>query len=156
MKLNENKDRVGNVIKIKLNESSSGLARVIGGSFLEFYDVFLSDSQPNFDCASITQYNVIFTLSVHKSWTKNSGWQLIGSNSSAIPNPPRQFMQSIGNPNDIKIVDPTGGMIPSTRQQVELEGLERVAVWEDGHIEDRLRDYSSGKPNVWMDQLKLK
>jgi len=156
MKLKENKDRVGNVIKIKLNEDNSGLARVIGGSFLEFYDVLLSDAQSNFDCASITQHNVTFTLSVHKSWTKNSGWQLIGSNTNAIPNPPRQFMQGIGNPNDIKIVDPTDGIYPATRQQVELEGLERVAVWEDSHIEDRLRDHFSGKPNVWMDQLKLK
>jgi len=36
----------------------------------------------------------------------------------------------------------------------ECEKLERAAVWEPSHIEDRLRDYYSGVPNQWVESLK--
>jgi hypothetical protein len=38
----------------------------------------------------------------------------------------------------------------------ECDGLETAAVWEAEHIEDRLRDHFSGKPNKWVEQLRIK
>jgi len=40
--------------------------------------------------------------------------------------------------------------------RAECEGLERCAVWEPEHVEDRLRDHFAGKPNVWVESLRLK
>jgi hypothetical protein len=38
----------------------------------------------------------------------------------------------------------------------EVKGLERAAVWEADHIEDRLTDYIDGKENKWVKSLELK
>jgi hypothetical protein len=35
-------------------------------------------------------------------------------------------------------------------------GLERAAVWEPEHIEDRLRDHFNGIKNIWEESLKIK
>lgn len=156
MKLKAKKDNIGNIIKIKLDENTSGVARVIGDSFIEFYDILLADAQSDINLTMLDNSKVIFTLSVHKSWVKNPGWELTGTDTDNIPRPPRQFMQNIANANDIKIVDPSGGIIPTTKEEVLSEGLERVAVWEVNHIEDRLRDYFAGKPNIWLEHLKIK
>lgn len=36
----------------------------------------------------------------------------------------------------------------------ECGNLERAAVWEPSHIEDRLRDHYLGIPNQWVESLK--
>lgn len=36
----------------------------------------------------------------------------------------------------------------------ECKVLEAAAAWEAEHVEDRLRDYFSGRPNAWAEQLK--
>jgi len=38
----------------------------------------------------------------------------------------------------------------------ESQGLEAAAVWEPEHIEDRLRDHFDGKPNKWLESLRIK
>lgn len=40
--------------------------------------------------------------------------------------------------------------------KMACEGLERAAVWEPEHVEERLRDLYVGKPNIWVEQLKIK
>lgn len=46
-----------------------------------------------------------------------------------------------------------GGEEPASRQ--ELEGLEVAAVWDPEHVEDRLRDHFSGRPNKWVESIRL-
>jgi hypothetical protein len=42
--------------------------------------------------------------------------------------------------------------VAATRQ--ECLGLERAAVWEPEHVEDRLRDHYAGVTNKWVESLK--
>jgi hypothetical protein len=35
-------------------------------------------------------------------------------------------------------------------------GLERAAVWDPEHVEDRLRDHRAGVPNKWVESLALR
>jgi hypothetical protein len=44
--------------------------------------------------------------------------------------------------------------IPATL--AEIEGLECAAVWDPEHVEDRLRDHFAGRPNIWVESLKIK
>lgn len=150
------KDDVGSILKVKLANTTFGLARVIGGGFIEFYDISITNEGLIEVVNTLKQHKVIFTLSVHKSWKKNSGWESIGNSMDSIPSPPKQFMQNFANLDDIKIINPDGSMAVSTREEIVKQGIERVAVWEDNHIEDRLRDYFSGVPNRWLDQLGVK
>lgn len=37
----------------------------------------------------------------------------------------------------------------------ECRGLETAAVWEPEHVEDRIRDHFAGRPNIWVEQLRI-
>lgn len=45
-----------------------------------------------------------------------------------------------------------GVEIPSTKE--ECQELERAAVWDPEHVEDRLRDHYDNVPNQWIESLK--
>lgn len=150
------KEDIGNVLQIQLDASTFALGRIIGGGFIEFYDKRLT-AEITGDIANVTDLGkVLFTLSVHKSWTKNEKWKVVGNNVADIPQAPPQFMQNMMNPLDIKIVDSAGGVAPATKAEIIDKKLERLAVWEDNHIEDRLRDYFANKTNAWVEHLKVK
>lgn len=97
---------------------------------------------------------VLFRLWVHKSaWTQGR-WKKVGNSSvpheleSQVP----RFKQ-----------DPISGALTIYLDEVEsnasaqdCEGLERAAVWEASHVEDRLEDFFAGKPNKWVESLALR
>jgi hypothetical protein len=72
---------------------------------------------------------------------------------AALLQPPTFFKQDVMNPNLLSLYR-AGEETPASRD--ECEGLERAAVWEPEHIEDRLRDHYHGRPNKWVESLKLK
>lgn len=45
-----------------------------------------------------------------------------------------------------------GSIRPSTRD--ECRSLEAAAVWEAGHVLDRIRDHYLGVPNAWAEDVK--
>jgi hypothetical protein len=73
---------------------------------------------------------------------------------TALPAIPPVFRQEIGS-GACSIVEPG----QSTRLSVPREeclGLERQAVWSAEHIELRLSDYYEGRPNIFVESLKVK
>ena len=68
---------------------------------------------------------------------------------------PLQFIQDELNPKNYQLYDPNTGQISKASKE-ECIGLERAAVWEAEHVEDRLRDFYSGVQNKWVEQLKIK
>lgn len=68
---------------------------------------------------------------------------------------PMKFIQDSTNPDKFELYNPnTGEIVNATK--AECVGLERASVWEANHVEDRIRDYYLGVPNVWVEQLKIK
>lgn len=45
------------------------------------------------------------------------------------------------------------GEIPALLE--ECENLEVAAVWDAHHVEDRLRDHFDGRPNEWVESMRL-
>jgi hypothetical protein len=73
---------------------------------------------------------------------------------TALPLIPPVFKQEIGS-GACSIVEPG----QSTRLSVPREeclGLERQAVWSAEHIESRLSDFYEGRPNIFVESLKVK
>lgn len=53
------------------------------------------------------------------------------------------------HPEYFELYDPnTGSTKPSTKE--EVRGLERVSVWAQNHVEDRIRDYYNNVPCQWL------
>lgn len=65
---------------------------------------------------------------------------------------PLQFIQDPLNKNSFSIYD-NGQIRRATRQ--ECIGLERAAVWEPEHVEERLRDHYAGCRNKWAESLRI-
>lgn len=92
---------------------------------------------------------------VHKSAWANGRWRKL----SKIDLPPEllapepKFIQDILDPSKFELY--VGGEIrPATRS--ECEGLERCAVWEPEHVEQRLADHLAGVANISVEQLRIK
>lgn len=63
-------------------------------------------------------------------------------------------MQDVGNFRRCTILDTAGSMRDAEPQ--ECVGLERMAVWEDSGVEDRLLDTLMGRPNETVERFKVR
>lgn len=63
-------------------------------------------------------------------------------------------MQDIIDPSQFSIYNPNNGEIIRATKE-ECSGLERSAVWEPEHVEDRLIDHFENRPNKWVESLKI-
>lgn len=141
----------GDVVKIEIGDGHSSFARVLNYSELAFYDGKYQ-SQPAL-CV-IAELPVSFIIPVMNFWSKTDGWEIIGN----LPLEP----ELLEEPTYFKQDAITGTLclylphqdieVPCTRDQVE--NLERAAVWDPEHIEDRLKDHYNGVPNKWVESMK--
>ena len=141
----------GSVVRIPLKDGSFGYGRLLPFPHIAFYNYRTDKPEAGVD--AITSHPIAFTLAVHKSAL--DAWDVIGQKPlEGHLKPPMRFMQRIGDLSNCQIVDPEGRERPATPQ--ECVGLERVAVWEPSHVEDRLLDMFMNRPNRWVEQLKVK
>jgi hypothetical protein len=145
------KHQLGDIVQIKLEDGSFSFARVLEEPLMAFYD-FKSDSIPNL--SEIVEKPIIFRIWVMNRAVKSGRWGVIG-NIGLEPElvlSPKFFNQGALNKNFTIIYNDDES--PATRE--ECENLERAAVWDPEHVEDRLRDHYAGVPNMWVESLKPK
>lgn len=138
------------MIQIDLKGDGYAYGRVINGPVINFYDL---QADSDIRSQEVVTKPVLFQVPVMNHAIRR--WRIIGN----IPLSPAEeivrprFMQDILDPANLRIYE-NGNIRPATR--AECEALEREAVWDPEHVEDRLKDYFSGKPNKWVESLKLK
>lgn len=119
---------------------------VVPAMMLEFPEVaFFHPDNPE---------QLLFRLWVHKSaWTQGR-WKKAGQSSV-----PRELESKVPRFKQ----DPISGVlttyldgVESPASAQECADLERAAVWEPNHVEDRLEDFFSGRPNKWAESLALR
>ena len=144
------KRRIGDVVAIKLEDGSFCFGVVLEEPLMAFYD-YNSKELPELN--AIVAKQVLFKVWVMNSAVESGRWEVIGSASltpelAAIP---KFFKQS---PLNKKLtIYFKGEETPCTKD--ECQNLERAAVWDPEHVEDRLRDYYAGVPNQWVESLKI-
>ena len=116
-----------------------------------FFDLKASTELPT---AEILRHPVAFRVAVHKFAYSTGRWTRIGQ----VEPPPKliapqpKFMRDrLSGEFSIYL----GGHIRRV-QRADCVGLERSAVWDPNHVEDRLRDHFAGVPNKWVESLALK
>ncbi len=102
-------------------------------------------TEPVDDLDIIEAQSVLFTPSVRlldrKRWANLGVRPLSGEAAKPVVN----FMQDLGDFKNCRIFD-TAGMKKNVTPE-ECIGIERAAVWDDSHIEERLLDAFMGRPN---------
>ncbi|MBI2893916.1 MAG: immunity 26/phosphotriesterase HocA family protein [Deltaproteobacteria bacterium] len=146
-----NKQAVGDVVRIPLAEGRHGYALALVPPLFAFFDCLGGDELAP---ADVISRPVLFRLWVMDSAVTSGRWPIVGR----VEPPPALlaaatfFKQNALNKRKLTIY--VGGKeSPATREQ--CVGLERAAVWDPAHVEDRLTDHHAGRPNKWVESLRL-
>lgn len=148
--------KIGDIFAIDLGGNKYGYGRLLKSPLMEFYD-FQSNGIAE-DLSIILNNDTIFKVWVMKYAFKSEKWHYIGN--VELKNKLEERVLFFKQDHfdytfSIYYSENNQGIeIPGTYEDVK--NLERAAVWDAKHVEDRLRDYFNGVPNVWVEQLKPK
>lgn len=144
----------GAVLRVDFDPPRHSYARMLSDHpYLAFYAGV--HEQPVAPEQAVTE-PVLFVLAVHDRAYQTGRWPRVG----AVPladagvKIPEYFMQDMFNPAKCRIIDHLGNVRPARPE--DCVGLERAAVWDAEHIEERLRDHHAGRPNPHLEHLRLK
>jgi len=151
----------GRVVRIPLGDGMVGWGRQLRSVRVEFYDRFDAETDAaQVDHREVTRCQVAFTIAVmDRAFRRTSGWALL----EVVPLSEkeqaevyRSFKQYPGGALSIYWEKPDGSYGEDNATRAACEGLERSAVWDPEHVEDRLRDHRAGRPNKWVESIALK
>jgi hypothetical protein len=145
------KRTVGDVVQVPLGEGWHSYARVLPEVSVAFYDSRERELRtPN----EVVKRPILFIVAVMNSAFKKGRWPIVGHIPLEVQlKDPPTFIQDQLNKDSFQLYE-AGVISPATREQ--CVGLERCAVWDPEHVEDRLRDHYAGRKNKWVESLKMK
>jgi hypothetical protein len=143
----------GAVVRIRLDKEHFAYGQMLDPPEYAFFNVHDSSDR---DAESVAVQPVIFRLWVMTQAHSCGRWEKIGTAPLQ-----RQLEERVPrfnqDPLDLSTIrlgdDGTNGKLVTTQ---ECEQYERAAVWDAHQVEDRLRDYFAGRPNVWVESLRPK
>ncbi|RYF10583.1 MAG: hypothetical protein EOO77_21235 [Oxalobacteraceae bacterium] len=147
--------REGDLLKIDLGDGRQSYAQVAAEPLIVFFERASADDLAPED---VSRLPVLFRLWVANHAVTRGRWQVIGR----APLGPEIRLEPFFYKQDAV----TGrlslyhSMFSATDWERtatlgECDGLEAAAVWEPEHVEDRLRDHFAGRPNKWVDSLRI-
>lgn len=144
----------GSILEIQLENGYFSYAQDLDEDVV-FFDSYSESALTDFSVLSDKE--PLFFLGVYTHVITSGRWKKVGK----IPikdkynTLPMKFIQDALDSTRYSLYNTnTGEITPATRAQ--CEGLECAAVWEGEHVESRLLDYYLGRPNKWVEDLKLK
>jgi hypothetical protein len=145
------KRTAGDIVRVPLGDGTHTYARVLPEATFAFYDSRSAELLP---VTEVVKKPVLFFVAVMNRAIKERRWEITGHVplETGFQSPPR-FIQDALNKKRFEIYQ-HGRIRPATRQ--ECVGLERQAVWEPEHVEDRIRDHYAGRPNKWVELLRMR
>lgn len=146
---------IGAFLSIQLSTNQYAYARILDNAAFAIYDFITQEV--NTDLHSIANKPVLFIVSVYDYAVTSGRWKKLGKLQleDSFRTLPMKFIQDALLPDRYSLYNPNTGDIKDVNKD-ECIGLERAAVWEPEHVESRISDYYAGKPNIWVDQLRLK
>ena len=141
---------VGDFVKIRLDDKSHSYARVLDEPLFAFYDCVTSK---DLSVEEVKKHQVLFKIWVMNRAVTSGRWSVVGNRplEKEEQESPAFFKQDPVKPSSFVIYR---NGVERRASYAECEGLECAAVWDPEHVEDRLRDHFSGKPNKWVESLK--
>jgi hypothetical protein len=144
--------KAGTFIRIKLPDGTYAYGRELDPPYTAFY-AYRTEA-PSQDLDAIQKHRVLFRQAVRVRGA--DAWEAIGVRelTGEVANPVVQFQQEIGDFRKCTIFDSDGNERIATPR--ECVGLERAAVWEAHHVEERLLDTFEGRQNATEQRLRVR
>ncbi len=146
---------VGAILRIDLEDGYYNYAQILEFG-VAFFDIHVKEAELE-SLDILLEKPILFIVEVYNDVITRGRWIKVGKLPirEDLKILPMKFIQDALNPQFFELYNPnTGEITPSTREA--CEGLERSAVWDSNHVEDRLRDYYAGRPCSWVESLKIK
>jgi Immunity protein 26 len=142
----------GDIVEIDLGDGSHTYARVLEEALFAFYDGRFNEELAQEEVVNLP---TLFQVPVMNKAVKSGRWRIVGNVplDSTLLDPAPRFIQDALKKDRLQIYH-RGRIRPATKE--ECTGLEREAVWDPTHVEDRLRDHHAGRPNKWVKSLEIK
>ena len=147
--------REGDIVRVPLKDGRYSFARVLPGALFAFYSgVDRSQNAP--PPADIVKRPIAFIINVMAHAITEGRWVTVTNIplADAMRRSPEFFKQDPLTGRLEKTRTGGGDEVPATRE--ECRSLERAAVWEPEHVEERILDEFEGRTNRWVEQLRLK
>lgn len=145
----------GSILEINIENQYYTYAQILDKGGYVFFD-YKSEKRLT-DFSVLEDKPILFIIGVYDDVIKQGHWSIVGKMNirKNLNTQPMQFIQDALHPDRFEFYNPnTGESTPATREKVK--GMERAAVWEANHVEDRIRDYYNGVPCIWLeDDLEL-
>lgn len=148
---------VGQMVEIDLGLGLKAYGRVLEKPLFAFYDRAVHEGDHP-SLADVCGWPVAFKIWVMNYAVTRGRWRVI----EALPLSPDMLVKPDFFKQDMitgRLSIHDDGAPPRYERPATLaqcEGLERAAVWEPEHVEDRLRDHFAGRPNRDLDSMKIK
>ena len=146
---------VGSILEINIEDQYYTYAQILGEGGYAFFDYKATEKLK--DYRILLKMPILFITGVYDDVVTEGYWPKVGTLElrEDLQEQPMQFIQDALHPDRFEFYNPnTGEITPATKQQIR--GLERAAVWEASHIEDRIRDHYNGVPCIWLqDDIEL-
>ncbi|WLW52620.1 hypothetical protein [Streptomyces sp. YU58] len=147
--------QVGAVLRVPLLSAEPAFGLMLS---VRPYMAFYVGDEAAYQAEMRTGFTVspLFVVAVHNSAYSSGQWGnvLYRVVPKMLPEIPVFFRQNIMNAADCEIVDSGGGVRKASPD--ECISLERSAVWSAEHVEARLRDHFAGRPNAFVESMKVK
>ncbi len=146
------KRTIGSVFKVNLGDGYHSYGQVLNIEVEAFFNI---RTKEELKLEEIINKEILFIISVHKHAFNDGRWKIIGKGQvkENLKKSPPFFLQHPLDKNKMQIYE-DGAFRPALKKEIKC--LERLAVWDANHVEDRLRDHFAGKENIWLNQLKFK
>lgn len=144
--------KVGAIVKVPFEGTRHTYARLLTSPVIAFYDAATDIGLPLDD---ILPRPILFRIAVMKHAITSGRWTVVGVKplEPSLQEATIFFRQDATNPDHL-FFHQEGHESPATRE--DCLKLERAAVWEPEHVEERLADYYAGRINQWVELLRLK
>ena len=143
--------REGDVVQIPLGNREWGFGRVLEDPLIAVYDLRSTDSLP---LEEIQSAPVLFKIWVMNHAIKEGRWEVIG-NAPLEPDLEEEvrFHKVDSITGALTIYWGDNNEVPASPE--DCEGLERAAVWEPEHVEERINDHFAGRENQWVSKFRV-
>ncbi len=145
------RQKIGDVVAIKLGDGTYGYGRVLPELLTAIYDLH---SRELLELETILAAPVLFAVWVSDFAITDGTWPVLGN----APLTPEMLIEPVFFKKDpitgaLTIYHPsTGKEVAATKE--ECSHLECAAVWQPHHMVDRIQDYFAGRPNKWAESLR--
>ncbi|OUJ69797.1 immunity 26/phosphotriesterase HocA family protein [Hymenobacter crusticola] len=139
------------IVEIDLADGHYAYGRILANADFGFYDLYTTERVQ--DLEQIITRPLLFIVAVNTGAVNAGRWVKIGKRPlpAALQQLPLKFIQDPLALDKFELYEPlTGRITPALKEQ--CAGLERCAVWDPSHVEERLRDHYAGRPNRYRAQ----